>query len=854
MNLNTNPPIRRNDHRMGRWERMRYRMVDIDDTSTQKFVGNNENDEHSLDRKHVEEALTRAEEGLSLSEYAKNYEALVSDPLRNYRTRGIYDFPYGLPTVRANFVQMEQGGLSLPDYIMSIAGDADINMSYFGTATEEDTVRWYLQQTFPDNLNYPVITLDDIHFFIGTIQGEDEDGNELPFLRAFVHSPPLIEIITRITTITMGDIILPDDEDEEPTEQWMNTAIHQRTDLIEEDEDGDDVLLHSETVFISSADEEVPIDSHEDSITEETIAIREIDSVPFPNAQLIIDEDGARSYYLNVPWIRGTAYVAHYTPRDSERTRIFITTDLSITSNRVPVSLEIFPIIPVRRNWRNINDYDGPDWVTRHFPRGSVSVGKPAYLTEKYFEDCKYTVHTLGIDLTDLVSSLSSSSSSQLIVHSFLVFGINPRSANHPMASQALFQMFHNILTKAEIVGELRIDITQPSLNLSLICTPVLRIDSIDNYQVQGTTTPLTFPVQFPAFRYRQYNPDGSESTLEIQEPNTLFTTESYLHYVTRRRVGNSLERHPTLVVQRRISQTEVITLELVNLRLQSSFPIPGFGWSNRTFECDSDMFYVPVTIDAFESMTHLDRINVLKHLYQNHYCTFYRDRRPRGWWRSVGTILRIVIIIIAVVWAVITSGTGTAQSGMLVTFAQGLGFAGLALTVVVVLLKMVIALAIQMVFTTVMKMTNSPILAAILAIAATIATIYITGQIDGQAFQLDAGLVIRCAISAVDAYSGVDLVNKMSALESARAAFDRQFDTATKLLEDKTHELYGGITTEFLANVFRDKSNPPTSLMSPSAFFHMSTDMAFNHDVYYTNPVELFFNIQYKTSMIIDI
>lgn len=320
------------------------------------------------------------------------------------------------------------------------------------------------------------------------------------------------------------------------------------------------------------------------------------------------------------------------------------------------------------------------------------------------------------------------------------------------------------------------------------------------------------------------------------------YRPEIFIEGNTARRRFYTIKAHYALTMKYQITSTHTRTLIAVNLVAEQTIARGSYtGWVSQNVD-DSDLA-IPLPVWVAESMSYMNQVALLAHCMQlvfyaaeKHTITYYTS----GWF---GTFLQILAIVVLLVITIVSLGSQsgwTMPSMAAVISAIGTSIAtGVALTIVLKIIASTVS-------NTYLKMA--------LSLAAMVVAMYVGGGFDNFEFNFaDIVKLTNMGVESVNIYVGdtiataqADIQGKLLAIQNQTTTLNESYSSISEEYSKILQSFNTSLDPTFMVSLSTDIEafgGNAHKVFSPSFARTMMIDGYRSFDTLYQNPVEVFFN-----------
>lgn len=545
-------------------------------------------------------------------------------------------------------------------------------------------------------------------------------------------------------------------------------------------------------------------------------------------------------------------YVVKYTTTNNGRLYYWIYNPASGTYPNLNnpaeqiIGFNMFPVIMLRNNFFNVNDYD----------KSSINgVSRPPTITKQRYEDTVDILNSIGISLEELTKGYSENSDISHVQDAFFLLGVVP-SNKHWVVSRVLYELFDFVYDTVPFVttsSGYSAMFRENPYNAAIAWTPspiVLKTEKIGSlgtctHRINSTTTTIitstvreiTATNSTNASLGRAVNVveyelketyDSADGLIASEKlnvkttvvyPSTTNNPNNYTvgyHKTEKNRTTSTAKQ---LIVKKQISITTTKTLSMKSF---TSFNIIRRGVENGgvSLDVDNENLVIPLPVEVVARLTLMEKTALLG---ESAYMLFYAFQHQHIKWyqtEAFGNFLQIVSIGITVIVTIFSFGTGSLASMTLSSILLS------------VLKSVAIGVGLQLALKLVSSLVDDIGLKIALSVAAMALAMYAGGAFDNFNFSTAVSLV-EMPVKAINMYTQ-DLMNK---LQGNMQDFTEEYQRRSERNEELIKSLNSGLNVADITELTTSSHIDDTSavIMSPDDFFQAAISAFYNFDSLYT-------------------
>lgn len=683
-----------------------------------------------------------------------------------------------------------------------------------------DWCKYQLQQLYGYDIGSDSLLLDDVYYKYDSYV-YNSTANNFSITLSSTSTSAKIDTY-RITTIR---IVATDEEEELDTihttiseykiyTRLSDGALIDRTDpeIVED---------YTEDVEMGSVEAGTSISLHEtEEIDEDTIyqvlTVPNHNNIRVYNVKYATTNDGKYHYWMYDP-------TTNLYPNIS-------------TPVEVIEGFEMYPIVMLRNRFWNVSDYDKEG-------------DKPYTITEERYLDTIDILHSVGVDLDELVENYSENADIDKLQDAFFMIGVSP-SDDHWSVSAVLYEMFDFIYDKmpyTDTESSYAASFKEDPYNAAISWKPQPTVikpeviggvgtykhtintytQTVNTYTVTTTTrVPNAYRTyQIETYTLTETTGDWSASKVSDTTSYTVYDewddeityTEGTVKELTKTESHNCKD----LVLKKQLSATETKTITLQGV---TSFNIIRRGVDNGgvSLQVDDPDLVLPLPVPVVERLTLIQKCALLS---RSVYLLFYAfEHRHLEWYQTskFASFLQIISICITVIVTIFTFGTG---SGASMTFSSMLWAA---------LKAVAIGAALQLALQLIMTFVEDTHLKMFLAVAAMVVAMYAGGAFDEFSF-ITAVQLADLPVKAFEIFTNDKVMDLAEDISSFFSTYEERAERNKEILEGLQSSVETSTLVDLAVNADDAWLNRGATLLTPSQFYNMAVGSYRNYDVLYS-------------------
>lgn len=780
-------------------------------------------DDDLYHKTRIDLTLEYMKHGIGGLEYITNFSKTGDSQFGRFYRSGKWDYLDYLPDAQINAV-------SIPvEKVIEII-EKEQNEKIFlidiilMTPFDIDWVKFYLQENYNYDIGVDSFKHTDGNYYKFTSTTYNTSGNHFDVVMSTIESIDKKTYEVTITTITSID------------ENTDNKNVTVYNDILYTRADTGSILEKTSTV-VSSINTSVPKGSGVSSIVNNLLSSETI-TIPLNTLNIVVNNhNSVRMYVVTYTYIsNGKKKLWIYNPNTS------VHDELNTPSLKV-VDFEMLPIVMLRNNFFNINEYE-----TTSKKVGGKTIYRPPSVSEERNKDTENILRSIGMDVSTTIEGYSQNPDIDSIQDGFLLFGVSPSDTN-PIVSRALYEMFDFVYD-----GLPPIDSTAYSAafkenpyNSAITWIPlptVIRNEIIgglgdckhhvatgisihNTYSVKVYTTISGRSKTLTTYTLKEVVYEGNILSSNIDTSTVVTTTVSTAiadgTYKTLESTEKSTKEE--IVIKKQVTRKQTKTFTLTNFQGLTIIRRGVDNGGKVLNPSDKDLI-IPLAMSVVERLTILEKTALLG---RSVYLTFYAFEHTHLRWyetEDFASFLKFLTIVIVIVVTIVSWGSATTPAMTLTS-------------VLLATLKAVaIGIALQLALKLIMKFVDNVYLKIALSALAMVVAMYAGGGFDNFD-ALSAIQLLQIPAMAADIF----VKDKVMSLQSDIAKYNKQqeqYAEKNKQNEQLLKSLNGGITSTDIVDLnlnanenYFDKSTQG-SIMSPTQFFYVSTTAYLNFDILY--------------------
>ena len=522
--------------------------------------------------------------------------------------------------------------------------------------------------------------------------------------------------------------------------------------------------------------------------------------------------------------------------------------DLSTPAEQI-IGFELYPVVMLRNNFFNVNDYD------QNKINGQ---SRPPTITEERYLDTVDILDAIGVSLEELTKGYSGNSDIEHLQDAFFLFGVSP-SNDKEIVSRVLFELFDFIYDTMPFVttdSGYSAMFRENPYNAAIAWTPeepVLKDEVIGSLgtckhtakKTNSTTTTYEIKeaIAIGNNRYKIISytlteiTDNINGLLSSKKQNTQVITvdRSYTAgdnwQTTNTGFISKTVKESKSTNQKQLTVTKQITKETTKTLIMKSFTsfnIIRRGVENGgvSLDVDDENLVIPLPVNVVNRLTLMEKTALLG---EAAYMLFYAYQHQHIKWyqtEAFGNFLQIVSIGITVVITIFSFGSGLAG--------------GVTLTSILLstLKSVAIGVGLQLALHLISTMVDDIGLKIALSVAAMAVAAYAGGAFDS--FNLSTAVKLaELPAKAIDMYLKDSMSKMQNKLQVETQAFNEEYASRSEINTEIMKSFTSGLNVADIADITLADTDISATIMSPSEFYDIALRGCFQYDALYTGYYE---------------